>query len=255
MCQKAKCINPIQKRPIHINPLFFHRSSNFATTCVLHLIFLLISFVTVLSITALLCPYTIMIIYRAAYTFLLFSCLPGRQIYGALPTTIMTKASKGQETKSIIHHIEQRQLGKKKDDDESTKHEVEGKIDILYEDEDNIEGINEAQAETDWPTYMPTIHQMKIPSVEPVPFNLPTQIDQITLPVLNCNPIGSRTNPVPRPTRNLPVTRSPTSSPEPPSPTKSTADNTPNPTKQEVTFRRGDMSKDIKRFGINGMLT
>ena len=194
-----------------------------------------------------------MIIYRAAYTFLLFSILPGRQIYGALPTTIITKASKGQETKSIIHHIEHRQLGKKKDD-ESSKHDVEGNIDILYEDEDNFEGINEAKAETDWPTYVPTI---QVPSLEPVPFNLPTQIDQI-MPMLNCNPIGSRSYPVPRPTRNLPVTRSPTSSPldaEPPSPTKSTAENTPNPTKQEVTFRRGDMSKDIKRFGMNGMLT
>ena len=116
-----------------------------------------------------------MIIYRAAYTFLLFSCVPGRQIYGALPTTIITKASKGQETKSIIHHIERRQLGKKKDD-ESTKHDVEGNIDILYEDEDNFEGINEAKAETDWPTYVPTI---QVPSLEPVPFNLPTQIEHL----------------------------------------------------------------------------
>ena len=65
----------------------------------------------------------------------------------------------------------------------------------------------------------------------------------------DCDPIGSRLTPAPRPTGNNPVTQSPSASPFPkidPDTYMPTEDNASSP----VTFWRGDLKKDITRLGI-----
>ena len=183
--------------------------------------------------------------------FLLLSSESGRFVYGDLPT-IKSKALKGQE-KTVLHSPHHRHLSKKGTDD-SIQVDIEGDIAVLYQS-------------TDWPTYSPSELKTQIPtptndieSPTIIIIDSPTTpisiIDEISVPTLNCNPIGSRDHIiVDKPTRNIPVTSSPITS-DTLEPTEQTADTpsdqaTPKPTTQDVTFRRGDLLKDVERFGIS----
>ena len=188
--------------------------------------------------------------------FLLLSSKSGRFVYGDLPTTIKSKALKGQE-KNVLHSPHHRHLSKKGADD-SIQVDIEGDIAVLQS--------------TDWPTYSPSEMKTQIPTptndIEsptiiiidslPTPISDPTPsiIDEISVPTLNCNPIGSRDHIiVDKATRNIPVTSSPVTS-DTLEPTEQTADApsdqaTSKPTTQDVTFRRGDLLKDVERFGIS----
>ena len=140
--------------------------------------------------------------------------------------------------------------------------EILGKDICLWEDDECID-----TTPTSWPTYNPTLFKTRSPTYE---------IETPTIVTLEngCDPIGSRLNlSIPR---NNPVMSSPT----PPvsiSPSASplpkieldlpedeneleSEDNPANedkpvesPTNDAVTFRRGDLTKDISRFGIKGM--
>ena len=189
--------------------------------------------------------------------FLLLSSEPGRFVYGDLPSTIKSKALKGQE-KTVLHSPHHRHLSKKGADD-STQVDIEGDIAVLYQS-------------TDWPTYSPSELKTQIPTptndiesptiiiidspTTPISDATPTVIDEISVPTLNCNPIGSRDHIIiDKPTRNIPVTSSPVTS-DTLEPTEQTADapskaTTSKPTTQDVTFRRGDLLKDVERFGIS----
>ena len=188
--------------------------------------------------------------------FLLLSSEPGRFVYGDLPT-IKSKALKGQE-KTVLHSPHHRHLSKKEADD-SIQVDIEGDIAVLYQS-------------TDWPTYSPSELKTQIPTptndiesptiiiidspTTPISDATPTVIDEISVPTLNCNPIGSRDHIIiDKPTRNIPVTSSPVTS-DTLEPTEQTADapskaTTSKPTTQDVTFRRGDLLKDVERFGIS----
>ena len=193
--------------------------------------------------------------------FLLLSSEPGRFVYGDLPTTIKSsKALKGQE-KAVLHSPHHRHLSKKGADD-STQVDIEGDIAVLYQS-------------TDWPTYSPELNtQIPTPTNDiesptiiiidspttPISDPTPTVIDQISVPTLNCNPIGSRDHIIidNKPTRNIPVTSSPVTSDTLEPTAEQTADapseatpNSPKPTTQDATFRRGDLLKDVERFGIS----
>jgi len=192
--------------------------------------------------------------------FLLLSSEPGRFVYGDLPSTIKSKSLKGKE-KTVLHSPHHRHLSKKGADD-STQVDIEGDIAVLYQS-------------TDWPTYSPSELKTQIPTptndiesptiiiidspTTPISVPTPTVIDQISVPTLNCNPIGSRDHIIiDKPTRNIPVTSSPVTLDTLEPTAEQTADapseatpNSPKPTTQDVTFRRGDLLKDVERFGIS----
>ena len=167
-----------------------------------------------------------------------------------------SKALKGQE-KTVLHSPHHRHLSKKGADD-STQVDIEGDIAVLYQS-------------TDWPTYSPSELKTQFPtptndiesptiiitdSPPTIIIDSPPIIDEISVPTLNCNPIGSRDHIIiDKPTRNIPVTSSPVTL-DTLEPTEQTADApsdqaTPKPTTQDVTFRRGDLLKDVERFGIS----
>jgi len=121
MCQKAKCINPIQKRPppwkrTTCSILSIHWSKSHLPR-------------VILSSSSYLLKQYFQHSSLSVHTSSWLATSPCTPFYSSNACQAV-KSTKGQETKSINHHIEHRQLGKKKDD-ESTKHDVDGNIDIL----------------------------------------------------------------------------------------------------------------------------
>ena len=93
---------------------------------------------------------------------------------------------------------------------------------------------------TEWPTYNPISidSQNLIPTPTIIIDPIAPSIDYLSEPSgcnLNCDPIGSRSYP--------PVPKEPRTGLE--------TEFTPQPTTEDVTFRRGDINKDFKRFGIS----
>ena len=175
-----------------------------------------------------------MIAHPAAYALLLLS-FQSHLVYGELPTTIVRNDQSTSDVERNIRPKRQPKKGKKGDD---TTGDVEGNVDTL-----EFEPIQEETPKI-WPTYVPS------PFVSVV-----SESPHIVTPTIvthfNCGPIGSRTSPAPRPTRNNPVTRFPSASPLPkidPDTYTPTENEEPSP----VTFRRGDLLKDITRLGIKG---
>ena len=106
MCQKAKCIHPIQK--VWPPPWKRTRSILSIHWSKRHLIFLLYLLKQYFQHSSL-----------SVHTSSWLATSPCTSFYSSNACQAV-KSTKGQETKSINHHIEHRQLGKKKDD-ESTK--------------------------------------------------------------------------------------------------------------------------------------
>lgn len=155
----------------------------------------------------------------------------------------------------------------------------------LWQDEACIDTdtSQDEEAPTVWPTYSPSVPSTRSPAkIAPPPLvTHEFDIDSPT-PQVGCDPIGSRTTltgpTIPRPTRNNPITRFPTSPPSgsptllpSKAPTTSPLDPTSSPSTSPlkaptsapvrkkvpkgpspVTFRRGDLRKDIDRFGFKG---
>ena len=158
-----------------------------------------------------------MIVNLAVYIVLILS-FQHHPVVGKFPTTIATKGESTSNAESKVHR--KRQL--KKETKSKSK-----KVDQWFEDvERDVDMIQEAP--TIWPTYSPSIIVSDAPTHE----DLIPSIDFV--PTANCDPIGSRPT-ISRPKRNDPLS-SPSSSPLP------------------VTFRRGDLRKDITRFGFKGQL-
>lgn len=160
-----------------------------------------------------------MIVNLAVYIVLILS-FQHHPVVGKFPATIATKGEATSDAESKVHRrrqLKKETKSKSKKVDQSFEEEVEGDVDMIQE------------APTIWPTYSPSIivsdaptHEVLIPSIDFVPT------------AANCGPIGSRPT-ISWPKRNDPVTP-PSSSPLP------------------VTFRRGDLRKDITRFGFKGQL-
>ena len=158
-----------------------------------------------------------MIVNLAVYIVLILS-FQHHPVVGKFPATIATKGEATSDAESKVHRkrqLKKETKSKSKKVDQSFEEEVEGDVDMIQE------------APTIWPTYSPSIivsdaptHEVLIPSID-------------FTPTANCNPIGSRPT-ISRPKSNN--TLAPSSSPLP------------------VTFRRGDLRKDITRFGFKGQL-
>ena len=95
----------------------------------------------------------------------------------------------------------------------------------------------------DWPTYYPTTNRpsLPIPSYSPTAFKV---VDIIAPSPPNCSPIGSRTSPPTPGNNDRKITPSPSTR------VTKTPSNEEDEDPTEVTFRRGDLRKDITRLGI-----
>lgn len=189
-----------------------------------------------------------MIVHPAAY--IVFLCLQLQTSNGELssaPNSSPSILRKGQLSRNAERKSRpKRQL--KKDKSKEAIDVEDGIIDTLEEysfiqtDETPLPTDQPGDSPaTEWPTYHPTPPSPFIEVDSPVVVSPSIEVHS------GCDPIGSRSMPVPRPKRNI-VTKVPSKSPVP----ESRRPDTYEPTASEVTFRRGDMLKDIARLGIRG---